>query len=453
MLISSYGDLMKKLIKLFEYLLFILFLIVIVFTKEKYTILFALPILFICIFLSKRINKHFCIILFILSLLIKLLTIIYLKVPIVDDFKTMYDASLSLINKDLSFLNTFYFSTFSYQLGHVLYQALLLKIINNIFFLKLVNIIITSFIAIFIYLIVKELSNKMFAKTISLFYLFYLYPLYLNTILTNQHIPALLTLIVIYLIIKNKNSIKIPIIISIILVIANILRTESIIIILALIIYYLITINKKEVKYNLISIGIITSIFILLPILINLLLFNTNLHTKLENNAPLWKFYCGLNYEYNGRYNEKDQDVFFVSSNPKQLLENRIREENIKLPILFLKKEVILWTQTNYDIRINNNIKLDILYLINQGILNLILLLFLIILFPSKKETNKYILLIKIILFIYFGVYMFIEISPRYAYILHILIFLLLGNALQRIDNYKFKNNFIIKRLKKEVNN
>ena len=438
---------MKKLIKLFEYILFILFIILFIFTKQKYTILLALPVLFLCIYLSKRIDKHFIIILFILSLLIKVITIIYLKVPIVDDFKTMYDASLKLINNDLSFLNTFYFSTFSYQLGHVLYQALLLKIINSVLLLKIVNSLITTAIVIFIYLISKELSTKFYARIISLFYLFYLYPLYLNTILTNQHLPALLTLIVIYLLIKNKNSIKTPIIISIILVISNILRTESIVIILSLIAYYLITINKKTLKYNLLSIGIITSIFIVLPLLINLLLFNTNLHTKLDNKAPLWKFYCGLSYDYNGRYNEADEQVFFSSNNQKELLINRVKETNIKLPILILKKEVILWTQTNYDVRINNKINTNLLFLINQGILNIVLLLFIIVLYPSKKETNKSLLLIKIIIFAYFSIYMFIEISPRYAYILHILIFLLLSNSLQIID----KSN-IIKKLKKEVN-
>ena len=450
MIISKYGDLMKKLIKIFEYLLFIIFLVIIIFSKEKYTILLALPILFFSIFLAKRINKHFIVYLFIISIFIKVLTIIYLKVPIVDDFKTMYDASIKLLHNDLSFLNTFYFTTFSYQLGHVLYQTLLLKIINSVLFLKIVNAFITTFIVIFIYLIIKEIAKELYAKIISLFYLFYLYPLYLTTILTNQHLPTLLTLIVIYLIIKYKNNLKIPIIVSILLVIANVLRTESIIIIISLIIYYLITINKKTIKYNLLSIGIITSIFILLPILINMITYNT-LNTKLDNNAPLWKFYCGLNYEYNGRYNEKDEQVFFNSNNQKELLVDRIKEENIKLPILFLKKEVILWTQTNYDIRINNKINTDILFMINQGILNLLLLLFLISLYPNKKDINNKELLIKIIIFIYLGVYMFIEISPRYAYILHILMILLLSNSLYRIDNLKLNNNYIIKRLKKKL--
>ena len=203
----------------------------------------------------------------------------------------------------------------------------------------------------------------------------------------------------------------------------------------------------NPLKYNLLSIGIITSIFIVLPLLINLLLFNTNLHTKLDNKAPLWKFYCGLSYDYNGRYNEADEQVFFSSNNQKELLINRVKETNIKLPILILKKEVILWTQTNYDVRINNKINTNLLFLINQGVLNIVLLLFIIVLYPSKKETNKSLLFIKIILFAYFGIYMFIEISPRYAYILHILIFLLLSNSLQIID----KSN-IIKKLKKEVN-
>ena len=47
--------------------------------------------------------------------------------------------------------------------------------------------------------------------------------------------------------------------------------------------------------------------------------------------------------------------------------------------------------------------------------------------------------MIKIILGLYFGVYMFIEISPRYAYILNILMFLIIGFGIERVYNLSLK--------------
>lgn len=428
---------MNKLIKVCEYLLFISFLILVPFFKEKLSIFLGIPVVLLIYFFNKKSNiKNFPLIIFIVALITRIFTSIYLKVEIVDDFKVMLDASTSLIKNDLSFLDTFYFKTFSYQLGHVLYQALLLKIINKVLFLKIINSIVTSLTVVFIYLISKELFKEKTARIISILYLFYLYPLYLNSILTNQLLPALLCLIVIYLIIKKQLNYKLAIIISILLVIANILRTESIIYIMGIVLYYLLMINKKNYKNILKNIVIIISTYFILMNSISLIISITPIKTKLVNNAPTWKFYCGLSDKYNGRYNEEDQNIYFSkNSNGKKLLEERIKQDKFKFPILFLKKEVILWTQTNYDLKINNNINGNLYSFIlhfNQGYLNLIIVLFIFSLISIKKEKRE-VLLLKIIIGLYYGIYMLIEISPRYAYILHILIFILLGVGIEKI--------------------
>ncbi len=377
--------------------------------------------------------------LFITALIIRIISILYLNVSITDDFKLMYDASRSLLKNDLSFLNTFYFKTFTYQLGHVLYQTFLLKFFNNTLFLKIINSIITSLIILFIYLISKKLFNEKIARISSLLYLFYLYPIYLNSVLTNQHLPALITLIVIYLLVSKEYNYKLFIVCGALLSISNIFRTESIIIILGIIGYNICLTNKQNIKemlkYSLILIIIYLSVSFIINSCISL-----TLNTSLKKNAPTWKFYCGLSNKYNGLYNTEDEKAYFSSNDTQKLLLNRIRNDYTKLPILFLKKEVILWTQTNYDIQINNNIKnntIKYIYTFNQGILNFIYILFVISLLPKKKDNYKEnkILLLKIILALYYGVYMFIEISPRYAYILNILMFIVIGVGLERLNN------------------
>ncbi len=431
------GNKMNKFIKFCEYILFILFLILVPFLKDKLSIFLGLPIILLVYFFNKKIKiKNFPLVIFIISLIIRIIMSIYLKVEIVDDFKTMLDASTKLIKGDLSFLNSFYFKAFSYQLGHVLYQALFLKIYNSILLLKIINSIITSLIIVFIYLIGKSLFKETTARIISTLYLFYLYPLYLNSVLTNQHLPALLCLIVLYLIIKNKINLKQSLLIGVILAVANFFRTESIVFIMGITIYCLTTINKINYKYVLKNILIIVGTYIILTNSISLVISLTPINTKLTNNYSTWKFYCGLSDKHNGIYNEEDQTAYFSKNvDTNKLLIDRIKKDKFKMPVLFLKKEVILWTQTNYDIRINNNIDSNLYSFLehfNQGLLNIVILLFVISLISIKKEKRE-ILLFKIIIALYYGIYMLIEISPRYAYILHIIVFILLGIGIERL--------------------
>ena len=438
---------MKKIIKLCEYILFILFLGMILFTKEKLTTLLIIPILpLIYLFIKKVKIKRYGLFIFVLALLIRLFTIFILKVEITDDFKTMYDASTNLIKGNLDFMNGFYFKTYPYQLGLVLYQAFLLKIINNVIILKIMNSIITSLIVLFIYLISKKIYKEEYARMISLGYILYLYPIYLNSVLTNQHIQTLIIMLVIYLVITKKETKKLFIVLALLLGIANFFRSESIVIILGLVLYSLIFSTKKNYKTKLINIIIVLFVYFLFTNLTTFLLNisplfkNTNEETTIDKNVKVWKFYCGLNTEHNGIYNNDDAKRYFNTRNEEKLLLDRIKKDKFKFPILFIKKEVILWTQTNYDLRINNNFNKEFYNLLlkfNQAILNLTLLLFVIGLFPIKKETKKEIIFIKLLIGLYFGVYLFIEISPRYAYILHILIFIILASSIKNIEFIK----------------
>ena len=430
---------MKRFIKVCEYILLLLFLVLIPFMRDKLSLLLGIPIIVIIYFLNKKIDiKNFPLFIFIISIIIRVLVSIFLKTDITDDFKTMLDASHSLLRNDLSFINTEYFNIYPYQIGHVLYQALLLRIINSVLFLKIINSIITSLIVVFIYLISKKLFKEKTARLISILYLLYLYPLYLNTVLTNQHLPALLSLIVIYLVVSKKINYKLSILIGLLLAIANVFRTESIIFILSITVYYILTMTKDNYKMIIKSILLIIVSYFVIFNSISIIVSLTPIKTRLTNNSGYWKFYCGLNYESNGIYNNEDAITYFnENKDGKELLINRVKENKTKLPVLFLKKEVILWTQTNYDLRINNNINSNIFNFLlhfNQGYLNLILLLFIVSLSITKYE-RKETLLLKILIFIYYGVYMFIEISPRYAYILHMILFILLGLGIEKISD------------------
>lgn len=444
---------MKKLIRLCEYLLFILFLGLLPFLRNKLATLFIIPILaLIYIFIKKVKIKRYGLFIFVLALIVRLFTIFVLKVEIADDFKTMYEASLSLIKGNFNFMNGFYFQTYPYQLGLVLYQAILLKIVNNVIVLKIINSLITSLIVMLIYLITKRLFKEEYARMLSLGYIFYLYPLYLNSVLTNQHIQALIALIVIYIFITKKENTQLYMVIAILLGISNFFRAESIVIIVTLILYNIAFTTKKNYQCKLKHVITLLVTYLLLTNLLTFLLNisplykNIDKKNAIDKDVTVWKFYCGLNTEHNGIYNNDDGERYFSTNNEKALLMERIRQDKFKFPILFLKKEVILWTQTNYDLRITNNFNKTIYNLLlkfNQAILNMALLLFVLGIFPQKEETKKEVLFIKLLIGVYFGVYLFIEISPRYAYILHMLIFLLLGLSMEKIETYLKNRKFL----------
>ena len=433
--------------KLLNIIMFILFLIIVIFTKSKLTIFLGLPILFLLIKLVDKIKiKNYLIFIFSLSLIIRIITIILLKVPVLDDYKTMLDAALSINNNDLSFLNDFYFKTFSYQLGFTIYESILLNIINSITFLQVINSLITSLIVVMIYLIGKTISNEKSARVVSLLYLLYPYPLYLNNVLTNQHLSILLVLISIYLILTKK-ELKYYILSGLLLGLANIIRPDGIIIIISLIIYLLTFIKKKDFKLKLKQISIIVITYLIIISSVSTIV-NIKYNYNLKNNSPLWKFYVGLNIKNNGMYNEYDQNIFFKSNNQKELLMRRIKTDYKKYPILFVKKEVIEWSRTNFYIESNmSKFTYKIFEILNLTIVLLVLLMFILELYKSINKKNDKALLLKIILLIYFISYLFIEVSPRYSYNLHIIIFIIISNTINILEE---KEKIVRKKLKKQ---
>ena len=102
--------------------------------------------------------------------MIRIGVILWIDTPVISDFKTMLEASKELVNGTDAYKSMPYFITWGYQMGHVIYQAILLNIINSITFLKIVNAIATSFTVVMIYLIGKELSTSKAAIIISIIY-------------------------------------------------------------------------------------------------------------------------------------------------------------------------------------------------------------------------------------------------------------------------------------------
>lgn len=397
----------------------------------------------------------FPIYLFIFSFILRLILVLTINTPIISDFKTMYDASLELLNNTTNYKKMSYFIDWGYQMGHVIYQFLLLKIYNSVTFLKIVNCLITSSIVVILYLLTKEVSSNKSAKTISIFYSIFLFPLLLNTVLTNQHLPVLLTLIAIYILLKinYRKYFKSSIIIGILLGLSNILRSEGIVIITSIILYflYLIIIKKKNIKK--ITCSFLT-IFVTYTLIFNLtstILIKTDISPSgLNNKNPTWKFVLGFNYETNGMYSEEDASIYaHDQEKSKEIVKERV-SAFYKIPLLFIKKTKVLW--------LNSDLSWSIGHIPNRGLyktLTIINQLFIVVLhlltglsiinFFKNKYSNTQVLM-TLILLTYFGVYLLIEVMPRYAYSLQVFEIVLAGigldNLFKLLKKIKIKRNY-----------
>ena len=89
-------------------------------------------------------ENKFIVFIFLFSFVLRLGVIVLVETPVISDFKLMYDAALEIVNGTDSYKSMSYFITWGYQMGHVLYEAFLLSIINSVFFLKIINCIITK---------------------------------------------------------------------------------------------------------------------------------------------------------------------------------------------------------------------------------------------------------------------------------------------------------------------
>lgn len=397
--------------------------------------------------IKKWISKHKIIIfLFLFAFVIRIGVILWIDTPVISDFKTMLDASKELVNGTDAYKSMPYFICWGYQMGHVIYQAILLNIINSITFLKIVNAIVTSSTVIMIYLIGKELSTTKAAIIISIIYSIFLFPLLLNTVLTNQLLPMLLILIAIYLWMKKKKENKLmPVIIGILLGISNMLRSETIVIIIAFVLYTIFLMIKKENRKALIiNLCLIIISYFTLTTATSFVLKATDISPSgLENKNSSWKFLEGLNVETRGQYSEDDAVKYsYDKKKTTKELKKRIQEEWQQYPLLFAKKTKILWLNSDLSWplgHIENQEDLKLYEGINQIFIYFFVIMSLLSAITLFKKTyKKEQILILLILFVYFGVYLFIEVMPRYAYSLQIFEALLASITLGYIlDNKK----------------
>ncbi len=410
----------------------------------------------ISIFISTRKIKHFGLILFIVSFIIRLIFILVANFPQVYDFKTLLDASEMFAKGDYSFNTWFHFYTWGYQTAFVIYQGVLLKLFNSIFILKLLNIIYSSLIVVIVYQLGLKISkNEKSSRIVSLLYMIFPFYLFLNSVLLNSHLATLLSYIGIFFILKNEAKYKEYLIGSILIAFGNIIRPEGIIIVLTLIIYKLITLKKENIKKIIISLLIFLSSYFIICNTCSFLVKASNINPSgLENKDPLWKFLLGFNYETCGYYTDDDAIYQVDKTTEINEIKRRAFEDIPRTGKLMVCKVDRFWLSSGLENEMGSfndksfkilgiNIKFsmikNIAITLNKGINIIIIALMLLGLIVNRKNIKNEVLFLLIMILITFGIYLFIEIQPRYLYFIHVAVFALATLGINYIQELKIK--------------
>ncbi len=427
---------MKKLFNILTYIVLVLIVLSFLFTNN---LLLGLLAIIISYFIAKdkRIN-NFTLFIIIISLIIRILTIILMNIPQVTDYYLINESAMKFANNDLSFVNDSYFSMWPYQLGFTLYEGLIYKIIPNIWALKILNIIYSTLTVLLIYKISKKFTTERASRMVSLLYMILPLPLLLNITLNNHILSGLLILDATTFLIKKKTKKQDYIIASILIALANIIRPESIIIVFSLLIFLLIKTKKKTFKTNAVNYLIFIFIYLIITIGTSKLLILTNFNKDgLTNTNPTWKFVLGTNHETCGHYSYEDE-VNILGNKELQLetIKERVSDP-VKLASLATCKINNYWTLSDFDTANEsyndkkifnidfNYIKKQVIS-INSVIYLTTLLMAIIGIIKYRKDMYKNnSVLFVIMMVVTFFVYLLIEIQARYTYFNIISIFII----------------------------
>ena len=408
----------------------------------SYTVLFFALFAFV---LYKFDIPKFPLILFIIALFLRIGVVLRIKTPPQSDFLVLYEASQGVLEGDFSFLDRNYFQKWAYQTGFVLYQSILLRICNKMLFLKLVNCILSTLTVVLVYLIAKEFAGKKAAAFVSIIYCFLPFPFTLVTVLTNQIPATFLIYLGIYIVISSKINLKSYIrylIFALLTAFSNVLRPEGIIPIVAVVLFLILTFNKKSIKETFINLLIVVLVYFLMFELISILFKATGISPLgLTNNASYWKFVLGFNHETSGSYSSADMYVIGDKEAAYELIKERIFVPIGQLKDLFVNKINKFWNSCalhwsfgyaksglylfGKEFQINDFVRF--LEKVNVFAMNIIYVTSIYGVFANirKKVCDYRFLYLANMVFVTFGVYLLIEVQPRYAYNIQPAVFIL----------------------------
>ena len=408
----------------------------------------AIVVIVLAFLVSRKIKvKRFWILLLVVSFLIRLAAIVVFNFPQTTDFKLMYECALKFVNHDFSWNSTAYFMMWPYQSGVVVYEGLLLKLINNIYFLKVLNIIYESLLVVLIYYFSRRFVKDESARVAAILFMVYPYNIYLGTTLANHHIATILSYLGIVFLLSRKKKPYYFIAAGILIGLSNVLRPEGIIIIFSYLLFMIFNLKKDNFKKEVLGFLILLVSYGGINLICsNLIILSGVNNDGLKNTNPLWKFVLGFNGDSCGYYDSNDEVYINDKEKELEIIKERLNPSNVGR--LVLCKTNRMWLSNKIDVKDSSydkayyigNIKIkfndlaNVVSLTNHYIFLFVMVMMILGVFRNRKDIiNNESLFFLIMVVVAYFVFLLIEIQPRYLYLIHPSIFILSAYGIEEV--------------------
>lgn len=408
----------------------------------------AIVVIVLAFLVSRKIKvKRFWILLLVVSFLIRLAAIVVFNFPQTTDFKLMYECALKFVNHDFSWNSTAYFMMWPYQSGFVVYEGLLLKLINNIYFLKVLNIIYESLLVVLIYYFSRRFVKDESARVAAILFMVYPYNIYLGTTLANHHIATILSYLGIVFLLSRKKKPYYFIAAGILIGLSNVLRPEGIIIIFSYLLFMIFNLKKDNFKKEVLGFLILLVSYGGINLICsNLIILSGVNNDGLKNTNPLWKFVLGFNGDSCGYYDPNDEVYINDKEKELEIIKERLNPSNVGR--LVLCKTNRMWLSNKIDVKDSSydkayyigNIKIkfndlaNVVSLTNHYIFLFVMVMMILGVFRNRKDIiNNESLFFLIMVVVAYFVFLLIEIQPRYLYLIHPSIFILSAYEVEEV--------------------
>ena len=408
----------------------------------------AIVVIVLAFLVSRKIKvKRFWILLLVVSFLIRLAAIVVFNFPQTTDFKLMYECALKFVNHDFSWNSTAYFMMWPYQSGFVVYEGLLLKLINNIYFLKVLNIIYESLLVVLIYYFSRRFVKDESARVAAILFMVYPYNIYLGTTLANHHIATILSYLGIVFLLSRKKKPYYFIAAGILIGLSNVLRPEGIIIIFSYLLFMIFNLKKDNFKKEVLGFLILLVSYGGINLICsNLIILSGVNNDGLKNTNPLWKFVLGFNGDSCGYYDSNDEVYINDKEKELEIIKERLNPSNVGR--LVLCKTNRMWLSNKIDVKDSSydkayyigNIKIkfndlaNVVSLTNHYIFLFVMVMMILGVFRNRKDIiNNESLFFLIMVVVAYFVFLLIEIQPRYLYLIHPSIFILSAYGIEEV--------------------
>ncbi|OPZ89853.1 MAG: hypothetical protein BWY74_02551 [Firmicutes bacterium ADurb.Bin419] len=342
----------------------------------KYAVVYVLLLIVSTLVLYRIARKRvFLFGLIVFTLFLRIIWILIAYTEPVSDFMLLNKAANLILEGKLSELKEIqYFNVWVYQLGYSVFCSFLYFIFgNNIFVIKLFNVIFSTGTVVIIYFIAARLFNDKAARISGLLYAVYIQSIIFNSMLTNQVISAFFIYLGL-LIIICKSKLGYYFLAGISIAIGHIVRPEGsfalCIIVIAIICNSIFNFIKGEKlsqddgrnkRANFIAFASKVAVIILtFNVVLQIFGFSLKAFDITEydfgNRNPYWKFVLGLNKDTVGGYSNEDAKIFDkypVGEQMYQVEKDMIRERTknkTELIILICKKFKIMWSNADSSI-------------------------------------------------------------------------------------------------------